>query len=237
MATPSGQAADGGPRGAGSGLPGPDPCAALRERMVREQIAGRGVRDPRVLEAMGTVPRHLFVPGAVAAEAHADCPLPIGCGQTISQPYIVAVMAEVLELTGSERVLEVGSGSGYMAAVLSRLALEVYGVELEPELHQRSARILSRLGCANVRLRCGDGALGWPEAAPFDAALLSCAAEALPAEPWAQVAMGGRMVLPVGAPLGGQELVLVRKTPQGSRITRLMPVGFVPLRRGPELPQ
>jgi protein-L-isoaspartate(D-aspartate) O-methyltransferase len=229
MATPGGQTSEGS-----SGL---EVCAAMRERMVREQIARRGIRDPRVLEAMASVPRHLFVPEAMAADAHADCPLPIGRGQTISQPYIVAVMAEVLELAGSERVLEVGSGSGYMAAVLSRLARAVYGVELEPELHQRSVKILSRLGCANVHLRCGDGALGWPEAAPFDAVLLSCAAEALPAEPWAQVAMGGRMVLPVGAPLGGQELVLVRKTPQGSRVTRLMPVGFVPLRRGRELPQ
>jgi protein-L-isoaspartate(D-aspartate) O-methyltransferase len=203
--------------------------------MVRAQIEARGVRDPRVLEAMRTVPRHLFVGPEGVSQAHADTPLPIGHGQTISQPYIVAAMAEALELTGSERVLEVGSGCGYMAAVLSRLALEVFGVELEPELHDRAVRTLSRVGCSNVSLRCGDGAQGWPEHAPFDAIVLSCAAAGIPAEPWLQLAMGGRIILPMGAPLAAQDLILVLKTPRGSRITRMMPVSFVPLRKERDL--
>jgi protein-L-isoaspartate(D-aspartate) O-methyltransferase len=226
------------PEAPASALSEPTPAqqARAREAMVREQIEARGVRDPRVLEAMRAVPRHLFVPAGLALEAHADRPLPIGSGQTISQPYIVAAMAEALELTGSERVLEVGSGCGYMAAVLSALALEVYGVELEPELHGRAVRTLAQVGCSNVTLACGDGALGWPERAPFDAIVLSCATTGIPAEPWLQLAMGGRIILPMGAPQETQELILVRKTPRGSRVTRMMPVGFVPLRRGRDLP-
>jgi protein-L-isoaspartate(D-aspartate) O-methyltransferase len=198
--------------------------------MVRDQIAARGVRDPKVLEAMRTVPRHRFVPGELAAEAHADRPLPIGAGQTISQPYIVAAMAEALELTGSERVLEVGAGSGYMAAVLSMLAREVRAMELEPGLVQKAAQVLAGLGCANVHLRCGDGALGWPEHAPYDAIVLSCAAPAIPPDLCDQLATDGRIILPMGAPGTTQELILVRKAPGGSRISRLMPVVFVPLR-------
>jgi protein-L-isoaspartate(D-aspartate) O-methyltransferase len=214
----------------------PDLIPALREAMVRNQIEARGVRAPRVLEAMRAVPRHLFVPEDLAAEAHADRPLPIGAGQTISQPYIVAAMAEALELTGIERVLEVGAGSGYMAAVLSALAREVRAVELEPRLLQRAARVLARLGCSNVHLRCGDGALGWPERAPFDAITLSCAAAAIPPDLWDQLAVGGRIILPMGAPDAPQELVLARKTPGGGRISRLMAVSFVPLRQGAGLP-
>jgi protein-L-isoaspartate(D-aspartate) O-methyltransferase len=198
--------------------------------MVRDQIAARGVRAPKVLEAMRTVPRHRFVPGELAAVAHADRPLPIGAGQTISQPYIVAAMAEALELTGSERVLEVGAGSGYMAAVLSMLSREVRAVELEPGLVVEAARVLAALGCANVHLRCGDGALGWPEHAPYDAIVLSCAAPAIPPDLWDQLAADGRIILPMGAPGTTQELILVRKAPGGSRISRLMPVVFVPLR-------
>jgi len=123
-----------------------------------------------------------------------------------------------------------------MAAVLSTLALQVYGVELEPELHERAVRILARVGCSNVSLACGDGAQGWPEHAPFDAIVLSCAATGIPAEPWLQLAMGGRIILPMGAPQETQELILVRKTPRGSRITRMMPVSFVPLRKDRDLP-
>jgi len=207
-----------------------EPFPALRETMVRDQIQARGVRDPRVLEAMRAVPRHLFVPAGLALEAHADRPLPIGSGQTISQPYIVAAMAEALELTGTERVLEVGSGSGYMAAVLSLLALDVRAVELEPGLQRQAAQVLARLGCSNVHLKCGDGSLGWPEHAPFDAILLSCAAAAIPPELWDQLAMGGRIILSMGEPHSTQELILARKTPGGSRISRLMAVVFVPLR-------
>jgi protein-L-isoaspartate(D-aspartate) O-methyltransferase len=198
--------------------------------MVREQIEARGVRDARVLAAMRAVPRHRFVPGELAAEAHADRPLPIGLGQTISQPYIVAAMAEALELCGDERVLEVGAGSGYMAAVLSELAREVYGVELEPRLQAQASQVLAGLGRANVHLRCADGALGWPEQAPFDAILLSCAAPWIPPDLWGQLAEGGRMILPMGPAGATQELILARKTAGGSRITRLMAVVFVPLR-------
>jgi protein-L-isoaspartate(D-aspartate) O-methyltransferase len=205
--------------------------AQARRTMVREQIACRGVTDPRVLEAMGAVPRHLFLEPGQQALAHADQPLPIGHGQTISQPYIVALMAQSLALRPGDRVLEVGSGCGYMAAVLSRLAGEVRGVELEPELHARAEATLRRLGCSGVRLKCGDGALGWPEEAPFDAILFSCAATGMPEEPWKQLKQGGRLVLPLGAPGDIQELVLVEKHLHGSKVQHLLPVAFVPLRR------
>jgi len=207
-----------------------DGSRQAREEMVRDQIEARGVRDPRVLAAMRGVPRHRFVPGRLYAQAHADHPLPIGAGQTISQPYIVAAMAEALDLTGSERVLEVGSGSGYMAAVLSALCRDVYAVELEPELAERAALTLEDLGCANVRMTCGDGSLGWPEHAPFDAILLSCAAARIPPALWEQLAQGGRIILPMGPPGATQELILARKTPGGSEVRRLMAVVFVPLR-------
>jgi protein-L-isoaspartate(D-aspartate) O-methyltransferase len=198
--------------------------------MVRSQIEARGVHDPRVLEAMRRVPRHRFVPPDLAAQAHADWPLPIGAGQTISQPYIVAAMAEALELTGGERVLEVGSGCGYMAAVLSGLAREVFGMDLEEGLCRRAVRSLAELGCANVEIRCGDGALGWPERAPFAAILLSCAAPAIPPDLWQQLSSGGRIILPLGQAGWTQELVLARKTPAGPELSRLMAVSFVPLR-------
>ncbi len=214
--------------------PGDDPSITAlrgaREAMVRDQIEARGVRDPRVLEAMRTVPRHLFVPDELAAQAHSDWPLPIGAGQTISQPYIVAAMAEALELTGGERVLEVGSGSGYMAAVLSALVRRVYGMDLEVGLCRRAQQVLARLGCANVSIRCGDGALGWLEQAPFDGILLSCATPAIPPCLWDQLAMDGRMILPLGLSGSFQELTLARKTPDGGRMSGLMGVSFVPLR-------
>ena len=227
MATGRGQEPDGARSG-----PGPDQAALVRDReaMVRQQIEARGVRDPRVLEAMRAVPRHRFVPEELLPQAHCDWPLPIGAGQTISQPYIVAAMAEALELTGAERVLEVGSGSGYMAAVLSALAREVYGMDLEPGLCRRAERMLAQLGCANVQIRCGDGAGGWPEQAPFQAIVLSCAATAIPGPLWEQLEEGGRMILPLGAQGYGQDLVLVRKTQGRQEHTSLMAVSFVPLR-------
>lgn len=226
MAAPSGHPTAGRPPATGGDGDG---FVLEREAMVREQIAARGVRDPRVLEAMRRVPRHRFVPEALEASAHADRPLPIGAGQTISQPYIVAAMAEALELTGSERVLEVGSGSGYMAAVLAALCREVYAMDLEPGLMAQAAGTLAALGCANVHMRRGDGALGWPERAPFDAILLSCAAPCIPPELWEQLAPDGRIILPLGPPDATQELVLARKNAE-SRISRLMAVCFVPLR-------
>ena len=214
-------------------VPAPEPASEARQReaMVQEQLAARGIRDRRVLDAMRTVPRHRFVSQERRSKAYADMPLPIGRGQTISQPYIVAFMAESLALRGGERVLEVGSGSGYAAAVLSLLAAEVYGIELEPELYERSVATIGELAYRNVHLRVGDGFHGWPEKAPFDAIVLSCSAEKAPEPLWDQLAEGGRLVYPRGPAGDYQELVLVTKTPQGPREKRLAPVGFVPMRR------
>jgi protein-L-isoaspartate(D-aspartate) O-methyltransferase len=200
--------------------------------MVREQLQAREIRDRRVLDAMRTVPRHRFVSEAFQPYAYSDTPLPIGRGQTISQPYIVAFTAEALQLRGNERVLEVGSGSGYAAAVLSLLAAEVYGIELEQELHDRSVVTIGELGYTNVHLRSGDGFRGWPEKAPFDAIVLSCAAEAIPEPLWNQLAEGGRLLYPKGTADGLQELVLVTKTRDGPREKRLAAARFVPMRRG-----
>jgi protein-L-isoaspartate(D-aspartate) O-methyltransferase len=204
--------------------------AVAREYMVETQIEARGIADARVLEAMRRVPRHRFVPEGYLIEAHEDHPLPLGLGQTISQPYIVACMAEALELRGHERVLEVGSGCGYMAAVLSLLAKDVYGIELEQELSQRSKDILETLGYANVHLQCGDGALGWPGKAPFDAIVVSCAADRIPPPLWEQLAEGGRLILPLGTPYGYQELVVETKAETEPRTRSLGAVAFVPLR-------
>jgi protein-L-isoaspartate(D-aspartate) O-methyltransferase len=201
--------------------------------MVREQLEARGIRDARVLAAMRTVPRDRFVPETSRRSAYEDMPLPIGRGQTISQPYIVAYMAEALQLRGGERVLEVGSGSGYAAAVLSRIGSEVYGIEIEQELYDRSVVTIGELGYSNVHLRRGDGFRGWPEKAPFDAIVLSCAAEKIPEPLWEQLAVGGRLLLPRGSADAIQELVLVTKTAEGPREERLAPVRFVPMRRGP----
>ncbi len=208
-----------------------DPFIHARKVVVREQIEARGVRDPRVLEAMRRVPRHRFVPPALQPQAYGDYPLPIGQGQTISQPYIVAFMAEALRLKAGDRVQEVGSGSGYAAAVLAELGAEVYGIELEPELHARSVATIRALGCRRIQLRCGDGFHGWSEAAPFDAILLSCAAPDVPRPLWEQLKPGGRFLYPKGAEGSAQELVLVTKTAQGPKETRLSPVRFVPMRR------
>lgn len=204
-----------------------------RRVMIERQLVRRGIRDPRVLEAMRRVPRHEFVPDELKAIAYEDGPLPIGSGQTISQPFIVAYMAEVLGLRGNERVLEVGSGSGYAAAVLSLLAADVYGIELEGELHARSVATLERLGYQNVHLRHGDGFKGWKEAAPFDAILMSCAAEAIPGPLWDQLREGGRFLYPEGPPGGPQELVLVTRTGGKPVVRRLEAVRFVPMRRAP----
>ncbi len=206
---------------------------AERQAMVTEQLEARGIRDDRVLRAMRTVPRDRFVPESYAVHAYADGPLPIGRGQTISQPYVVARMIELLELEGKERVLEVGSGSGYAAAVLSLVAAEVYGIELEQELHARSVSTIQALGYANVHLRCGDGFHGWPEAAPFDAILVSCAVEEIPAPLWEQLKPGGRLLYPMGPAGWVQQLTVVTKTATGPRERRLDLVSFVPMRRAP----
>jgi protein-L-isoaspartate(D-aspartate) O-methyltransferase len=214
-----------------SAAPAPaTPAAAAREELVRS-LAAQDIRDARVLDAMRAVPRERFVPEALRVHAYEDRALPIGEGQTISQPYIVAYMAQALALRGPERVLEVGSGSGYAAAILSRLAAEVYGIEIEEALYARSVETLGALGYPNVRLRRADGFHGWPEAAPFDAIVLSFAAEAIPPPLWTQLAAGGRIVYPEGPAGGVQELVLVTKTVEGRKVERLHPVRFVPMQR------
>ncbi|RMG67061.1 MAG: protein-L-isoaspartate(D-aspartate) O-methyltransferase [Calditrichaeota bacterium] len=204
-----------------------DPYLEARKRMVQEQIRARGVKDPRVLAAMEKVPRHEFVPVRFRADAYADQPLPIGMGQTISQPYIVAYMTEQLKLNGDEKVLEVGTGSGYQAAVLAELAREVYTIEIIPELGRRAAETLKRLGYQNVHVRIGDGYRGWPEKAPFDAIIITAAPDHIPEPLIEQLKEGGRMILPVGDVY--QELVLVTKTRKGLRKERKIPVRFVPM--------
>jgi protein-L-isoaspartate(D-aspartate) O-methyltransferase len=201
--------------------------AEERERMVARQLERRAVHDERVLAAMRRVPRHRFVPAEERAHAYADRPLPIGFGQTISQPYIVAVMSEALALQGHERVLEVGCGSGYQAAVLGELAREVWTIEIVTPLAERAARTLAELGHANVHVKAGDGYLGWPEHAPFDAILVAAASERVPQPLVDQLAVGGRMILPLGSE--EQELVLLRKTPAGLERESILPVRFVPL--------
>jgi len=201
-----------------------------RNRMVQEQIAGPGrdVRNPRVLEAMRTVPRHAFVPQDVAQRAYEDYPLPIGHGQTISQPYIVAFMTEQLDPQPADRLLEVGTGSGYQAAILSRLVAEVFTIEIVEPLAARAAQNLQRLGYTNVFARAGDGYAGWPEKAPFDAIIVTCAPDHVPQPLVDQLKEGGRMIIPVGE-FGDQNLVLIEK--QGGQIARraVLPVRFVPM--------
>ncbi len=204
-----------------------DEYAELRNRMVVEQIASRGVSDPRVLAAMRKVPRHEFVPEEYRDLAYRDTPLPIGYGQTISQPYIVAYMTEQLHIGKEDTVLEIGTGSGYQAAVLAELASEVYTIEIIPELAERAKKTLRRLGYNNVHVRIGDGYKGWPEHAPFDAIILTAAPPRVPQPLLDQLKEGGRLIAPVGEDY--QELVLIRK--ENGEILRenLIPVRFVPM--------
>lgn len=204
-----------------------------RERMVNEEIAGypyQPVKDPRVLEAMMKVPRHLFVPEDYRRDAYLNTPLLIGHNQTISQPYIVAHMTELLDLQPEYRVLEIGTGSGYQAAVLAELCRDVYSVEIIPPLARRAASLLKELGYANVHVRTGDGYEGWPEAAPFDRIIVTCAPENIPQPLIDQLSNGGRIVIPVGGQWETQYLVVVRKDQKG-RISskRQYPVRFVPM--------
>jgi protein-L-isoaspartate(D-aspartate) O-methyltransferase len=203
--------------------------------MVDVQIArpldGRPpVRSEEVLAAMRAVPRHAFVPEELRAHAHADSALPIGSGQTISQPYIVALVTEHLALGPNSKVLEVGAGSGYQAAVLAEITPHVFGIEIVEALYTRAVRTLAEQGYSNVKLRRGDGYFGWQEEAPFDGIIVSCAAEKIPPPLWEQLKPGGRIVIPVGDPKGFQELVVVEKTAEGGRrVERITPVRFVPL--------
>jgi protein-L-isoaspartate(D-aspartate) O-methyltransferase len=175
-----------------------DKYAPIRHKMVQTQIAGRGLSEPRLLAAFEYVPRHLFVPEKARHLAYADRPLPIGSGQTISQPYIVALMTSMLDLRGSERVLDVGTGSGYQTAILAHLAAEVHTIEFVPELAATAGKIFDELGLTNVRRHVGDGSLGWPLAAPYEGIVVTAAAPSTPKPLLEQLAQGGRLVLPVG---------------------------------------
>ena len=196
--------------------------------MVRTQLADRGIRDPGILQAMLDVPRHEFIPQELRADAYEDHPLPIGEGQTISQPYIVALMLEHLALQPTDRVLDVGTGSGYVAALLSRICAEVYSIERYPELADSAQRVLERLGYTSVKVIVGDGSRGLHEHAPFDAILVSAAAFEVPPALFAQLREGGRMIVPVGSPFS-QELQLVRKVNGKPEVEHLEGCRFVPL--------
>ena len=201
---------------------------AERESLVSE--LGSGGFNERVLAALGRVPRHEFVPGSVRSQAYENRPLPIGRGQTISQPLIVALMTDLLEVKSGDRVLEIGTGSGYQAAVLAELGVLVYTIEIDPELGRRAADTLSRLGYAGVNTRIGDGFQGWPEQAPFDAVIVTAAPTSIPPPLLAQLKAGGRLVVPVGAAFAPQSLLLVTKQADGGIETRkVLPVAFVPL--------
>ena len=204
---------------------------AERERMVRTQLAERGIREVRVLDAMSRVPRHEFVPETLRQEAYEDHPLPIGEGQTISQPYIVAAMLEHLALQTIDRVLEIGTGSGYVTALLSLLCAEVYSVERHAQLEASAESTLHRLGYRNVKIRVGDGSQGWPEHSPFDAILVSAATPEMPPALFAQLREGGRMVVPIG-PASSQELQLIRKIGGEPEVRVLEGCRFVPLVEG-----
>ena len=199
-----------------------------RRLMVERQVKGKGVHDLPVLEAMLRIPRHLFVETALQAQAYSDFPLPIGERQTISQPYMVAYMTEALQLLGGEKVLEIGTGSGYQTAILSAIAGRVYSVERLPTLARRARKILDVIGCTNVNLRVSDGTGGWPEDAPFDAVLVTAGAPSVPSTYLDQLAPGGRLVIPVG-PRGNQVLKRLTRLEKGTREESLVDCRFVPL--------
>ena len=204
--------------------------ASERERMVREQIEARGIDNPQVLQAMRVTPRHLFVPESMVSMAHADRPLPIGQDQTISQPYVVAYMTQCLRLRGGERVLEVGTGLGYQAAVLSRIASEVYTIERFPELAEKAREHLASLGYDNIHVACGDGTLGWPEMAPFDGIIATASGPRVPNTFKEQLRVGGRIVMPVGSYRLGQNIVRLTKGSGGRfQEENLLGVAFVPM--------
>jgi protein-L-isoaspartate(D-aspartate) O-methyltransferase len=207
--------------------PGEDAFSTARARMVETQIVARGVSDSAVLAAMGKVPRHEFVPARLAATAYEDHPIEIGWGQTISQPYIVALMSELAHLHPGARVLEVGTGSGYQSAVLAELEAEVYTVEIVEPLAEAAAARLARLGYTSVHSRSGDGYRGWPEAAPFDAIVVAAAAPAVPEPLKQQMKIGGRLVLPVGT--HDQALRVIVRTANGWSDRTVIPVAFVPM--------
>lgn len=219
-----------------------DSLKKARDRMVQEiegdvrrtsERIGKSALDPLVMEVMARVPRHEFVPQSHRSQAYENRPLPIGYGQTISQPYIVALMTDLLKVGPESRVLEVGTGSGYQAAILAELAREVYSIEIIGELAENAAELLKRLGCQNVQVKTGDGYYGWKEHAPFDGIVVTAAAGHIPPPLIEQLKPGGRMVIPVGGPFFVQQLMLVEKGETGEIRTRqLLPVAFVPLTGG-----
>ncbi|MBI5787263.1 MAG: protein-L-isoaspartate(D-aspartate) O-methyltransferase [Candidatus Schekmanbacteria bacterium] len=201
--------------------------------MVEDQLIRRGIKDPQVLQAMRKVPRHLFVPPKYALASYNDSPLPIGDGQTISQPYIVAYMTEALKLEKADRILEIGTGSGYQAAVLGEIAGQVYSVEIICSLARQAEAVLKNEGYKNIEVRCADGFLGWPEYAPYDAIIVTAAPEEIPQALKEQLKIGGRMIIPIGRIEFFQELVLVTRTGQDSwHEEMLLPVRFVPMTGG-----
>jgi len=209
--------------------PAGDTYSEQRAEMVERQLAARDIDNPDVLEAMGEIPRHRFVPASVQGYAYTDSPLPIGLGQTISQPYIVALMTQLADPKPQERALEVGTGSGYQAAVLSKLVQEVFSIEIIEELTKTASASLQETACLNVTVRHGDGYAGWEEEAPFDIILVTAAAPKVPQPLIDQLADGGRLVLPVG-PVGGiQELILIRKQKGKIQEKKIIPVRFVPM--------
>jgi len=216
--------------GCGQTAPPVSEFAAQRQRMVERQMKDRGIKDERVLAAMGKVPREAFVPPESRAASYEDGPLPIGHGQTISQPYIVAFMTEQLRLKPSDRVLEIGTGSGYQAAILAELVAEVYTIEIVGALAKDAEATLQRLGCKNVYVKIGDGYKGWPEAAPFDAIIVTCAPDKVPQPLVDQLKDGGRMVIPVGERFAQQLYLLEKKNGQIKESVTL-PVRFVPMLR------
>jgi protein-L-isoaspartate(D-aspartate) O-methyltransferase len=207
----------------------PDPFSAARRTMIEHHLKGRDITNPAVLQAMDAVPRHRFVVPGLQSQAYADRPLPIGNGQTISQPYIVALMTQLLEVSPEDRVLEIGTGCGYQAAVLSKLGAKVYTIEIIEKLARNAQNLLTKLGFQNIYVKAGDGFDGWPEHAPFDKVILTCAVKKIPPALIAQLAEGGRIIAPLGSPGTVQQLVLATKSNGEIKRTRIIPVRFVPM--------
>lgn len=201
------------------------------ERMVESQLESRGISNEKIISIMSLIPRHLFISGKKRSESYGDYPLSIGCRQTISQPYMVAIMTEQLGLTGREKVLEVGTGSGYQTAVLAELAQEVYTIERIPQLLKRSEKLLIELGYSNINFRCGDGSRGWPEAAPFDRILVAAAAYSVPPELKEQLADNGILIIPVGGSSNYQQLTELRRSGNHLAVKKGLGCRFVPLVR------
>lgn len=215
------------PKADGTNPPSRDPFEADRTSMVLKQLRSRDISDEKVLVAMAKVPRHLFVPSALRSMAYSDGPLPIGSEQTISQPYIVAYMTQALELKPGAKVLEIGTGSGYQAAVLGEIAGEVFTIEIVPELAKSAEEILGKLGYRNIHVRSGDGYQGWPDKAPFEAIIVTAAPDHIPQPLIDQLAPGGRLVIPVGT--GNQEMMILTRTSSGVVSRKTIAVRFVPM--------